>query len=130
MANARRGTVYPAKVIWCLAAAAGKTILCTRLSAKCVQKTRRHYTYLKQPAIYTPGEENTSRIMRMRKLSLSCTNTSRESHHGKPSNFHECLTRQIVEGVAIRRCDGQVLNTKAEWHQPAIWRVRSELSQE
>jgi hypothetical protein len=45
-------------------------------------------------------------------------------------SFQDCLTRQIAEGVAIMWFNVQVLNTKAEWHQPAIWRVRSELSQE
>jgi hypothetical protein len=45
-------------------------------------------------------------------------------------SFKESLSRQIVEGVAIRRCDKIVMNSKAEWHQPAIWRVRSELSRE
>ena len=45
-------------------------------------------------------------------------------------SFKDCLTRQIAEGVAIRRCEKMVLNTKAEWHQPALWKVRSELSRE
>ena len=39
-------------------------------------------------------------------------------------------TRQIAEGVAIRRFDKMVLNTKAEWHQPALRKVRSELTRE
>ena len=46
------------------------------------------------------------------------------------SSFQDCLSRQIAEGVHIRRCKKEVLNTKAEWHQPALWRVRSELSRE
>ena len=45
-------------------------------------------------------------------------------------SFKDSFLRQIAEGVAIRRCEGGMLNNKAEWHQPAIWRVRSELSQE
>ena len=61
-----------------------------------------------------------------------------DSHNGAEENFaasvkssfKDCLTRQIAEGVHIRRCDGEVLNTKSEWHQPALWRVRSELSRE
>ena len=61
-----------------------------------------------------------------------------DQHHGAQADFKasvkyrfkDCLSRQIAEGVAIRRCDKIVLNSKAEWHQPAIWRVRSELSRE
>ena len=46
------------------------------------------------------------------------------------SSFSDCLSRQIAEGVHIRRCEKVVLNTKAEWHQPALWKVRSELIRE
>ena len=61
-----------------------------------------------------------------------------EKHNGADENFlasvkssfRDCLTRQISEGVHIRRCESEVLNTKSEWHQPALWRVRSELSRE
>ena len=45
-------------------------------------------------------------------------------------SFNDCLSRQIAEGVQIRRCEKEVLNTKAEWHQPALWKVRSELCRE
>ena len=44
--------------------------------------------------------------------------------------FKDCLSRQVAEGVHIRRCENELLNSKAEWHQPALWRVRSELSRE
>ena len=44
--------------------------------------------------------------------------------------FKDCLSRQVSEGIHIRRCSSKVLNSKAEWHQPAMWRVRSELCQE
>ena len=61
-----------------------------------------------------------------------------DKHHGIEAKFEaqakmtfkDCLTRQIAEGVAIRRCDKEILNTKSEWHQPALWQVRSELSRE
>ena len=39
--------------------------------------------------------------------------------------YKDCLTRQITEGVDIRRCTAILMNTKAEWHQPPIWRVQS-----
>ena len=59
-----------------------------------------------------------------------------EKHHqGLPGSykakvtgsFRDCLTRQVSEGVSIRRCDVEVMNGKSEWHQPALWRVQNEL---
>ena len=44
--------------------------------------------------------------------------------------FRDCLTRQVSEGVSLRRSDEEVLNSKSEWHQPALWRVQSELRRE
>ena len=43
--------------------------------------------------------------------------------------FRDCLSRQVSEGVQIRRCAGSttIMNSKSEWHQPALWRVRSEI---
>ena len=62
----------------------------------------------------------------------------RDEHGGTQADFNakilctfrDCLSRQVSEGVHIRRCKHRVLNSKAEWHQPALWRVHSELSQE
>ena len=42
--------------------------------------------------------------------------------------FKDSFSRQISEGVHIRRSSYDVLNSKAEWHQPALWRVRNELT--
>ena len=61
-----------------------------------------------------------------------------EKHHGAEadfaakvtSSFRDCLSRQVSEGVYIRRSEYEVLNSKAEWHQPALWRLRSELTKE
>ena len=46
------------------------------------------------------------------------------------NSYKDCLSRQVSEGVHIRRCKNEVLNSKAEWHQPALWKVRSELTKE
>ena len=35
----------------------------------------------------------------------------------------DCLTRQVREAVQIRRSEVPVLNSKTEWHQPALWRI-------
>jgi hypothetical protein len=59
-----------------------------------------------------------------------------DKHYGEVADFtakvtgcfKDCFSRQISEGVHIRRSDYEVLNSKAEWHQPALWRVRTELT--
>ena len=42
-------------------------------------------------------------------------------------SFRDCLSRQVSEAVYIRRSEKQVLNSKSEWHQPALFRVQSEI---
>ena len=42
-------------------------------------------------------------------------------------SFRDCLSRQVSEAVYIRRSDIPVLNTKSEWHQPALFRVQNEV---
>ena len=42
-------------------------------------------------------------------------------------SYIDCLSRQVGEGVSIRRSKTEVLNGKSEWHQPALWRVQSEV---
>ena len=43
------------------------------------------------------------------------------------ANIRDCLTRQVKEAVLIRRSSRPVLNSKTEWHQPALFRVQSEI---
>ena len=43
------------------------------------------------------------------------------------ASTRDCLTRQVREAVLIRRSDRQVLNSKTEWHQPALFRIQSEI---
>ena len=58
-----------------------------------------------------------------------------EKHNGREAEFNarvtgifaDSLSRQVSEGVNIRRGGQSVLNSKSEWHQPALWRVQSEL---
>ena len=58
-----------------------------------------------------------------------------KKHNGQPGNFNakvidsysDCLSRQVSEGVRIRRCDKEILNSKTEWHQPPLWRVQADL---
>ena len=42
----------------------------------------------------------------------------------------DSFTRQIREGVLIRRADRETMNSKSEWFQPPIFQVRSEIVRE
>ena len=61
-----------------------------------------------------------------------------DAHNDRPAQFKakvtgvfkDCLSRQISEGVEIRRSSRNVLHSKSEWHQPALWRVQSEIVRE
>ena len=43
------------------------------------------------------------------------------------ASTRDCLTRQVKEAVLIRRCQVPVLNSKTEWHQPALYRIQQEV---
>ena len=43
--------------------------------------------------------------------------------------FRDNMTRQVDEGVRMRRCDQKMLNGKSMWHQPSVFQIRSELEQ-
>lgn len=58
-----------------------------------------------------------------------------ERHAGEEEDFRarvthankDCLTRQVREGVLIRRCRKELMNTRSEWFQPPLYRIRSEI---
>ena len=62
----------------------------------------------------------------------------REHHEGEQRNFaarvthtnKDCLSRQVREGVLIRRSERPLLNNKAEWFQPPLYRIHSEVLRE
>ena len=84
--------------------------------------------------IFTRGKEHTYKYETEDTESFMAKHQE-EIHNCQPADFDakvtgmykDCLSRQVAEGVAIRRCQTNVLNSKSEWHQPALWRVRSEL---
>ena len=61
-----------------------------------------------------------------------------EEHEGEEMNFSarvthsnkDSLTRQIREGVMIRKYGPMVMNTKSEWFQPPLYRVRHHVVRE
>ena len=99
----------------------------------------RQAVYLGETArnLYTRGREHGRNYDKKNEESFMIQH-QKDKHGGAAADFQarvrcgfkDCLSRQISEGVHIRRCEGEVLNTKAEWHQPALWKVRSELSRE
>ena len=58
-----------------------------------------------------------------------------EMHDGNEVSFKarvthsnkDCLSRQVREGVLIRRCRGPIMNSKAEWFQPPLFKVLNEV---
>ena len=59
-------------------------------------------------------------------------------HQGMESRFKgrvthtnkDCIGRQVREGVLIRRSNKEMMNSKSEWFQPPIYRIRSEVVRE
>ena len=58
-----------------------------------------------------------------------------EKHNSQPANFgmrvvgsfKDPLSRQVTEAVMIKNHQGTLLNSKAEFHQPPLVRVRQEV---
>ena len=85
--------------------------------------------------LYTRGREHTANYNKQTQESFMKKHQE-ERHNGAPADFQakvkacfkDCLSRQVAEGVYIRRCENEVLNSKSEWHQPPLWSVRNELT--
>ena len=60
-----------------------------------------------------------------------------ERHNGNPVEFKmnvikafkDPLSRQVTEAVLIKNHTGTLMNSKAEFHQPPLVRIRTELMQ-
>ena len=60
-----------------------------------------------------------------------------EKHDGAPGNFEmnvvrsfrDPLSRQVTEAMLIKNHGGELLNSKAEFYQPPLVRIRTELMQ-
>ena len=85
--------------------------------------------------LYSRGSEHTRNYEKTESESFIHKH-QQEKHHGMLPNFKakilysfkDSFSRQTAEGVCIRRCKTDILNTKSEWHQPSLWRVRSEIN--
>ena len=86
--------------------------------------------------LYTRGREHLDKYRSTKRNKDSFIKKHQdEKHYGCEAEFRakvtgtfsDCLSRQVSEGVHIRRSDKNILNSKSEWHQPALWRVQSEI---
>jgi hypothetical protein len=86
--------------------------------------------------LYTRAKEHMEKYRSQKRNSESFIKKHQlEKHNDLPADFsakvtgsfQDCLTRQVSEGIQIRRSDKTVLNSKSEWHQPPLWQVQSEI---
>ena len=84
--------------------------------------------------LYTRAKEHLDNYRKERPKSFMRKHQNKK-HGGLPGRYKarvtgsyaDCLSRQVMEGVNIRRCQVEVLNGKSEWHQPPLWQVHNEL---
>ena len=86
--------------------------------------------------LYTRSKEHMNKYSSRKRREDSFIQQHQVEHHGGSEaefkakvtgTFRDPLSRQVSEGVHIRRGGRSILNSKSEWHQPALWRVQSEL---
>ena len=92
--------------------------------------------------LYTRTKEHKSSETRKEEGEDEATSFMRrhmqQQHQGATSKFgarvtranKDSFSRQIREGVYIRRAKTEILNSKTEWFQPPIYRIRNEIIQE
>ena len=105
-------------------------------SAILTDKQADRTTYIGETSrnLFTRGKEHKQKYATENQDSFILQHQN-EEHDCLPADFtakvtgtyRDCLSRQVAEGVAIRRCRNKTLNSKSEWHQPSLWKVRSEL---
>ena len=84
--------------------------------------------------LFTRSQEHVARYRGGRMTSFMVKH-QRKEHQGAEARYRakvtsstrDCLTRQVREAVLIRRSQVPVLNSKTEWHQPALYRVQNEV---
>ena len=84
--------------------------------------------------LYTRGREHEANYLARRAKSFMQKHQVKE-HNNTVGSYvakvtgtaRDCLTRQVREAVHIRRCQVPTLNSKTEWHQPALFTVQNEI---
>ena len=81
---------------------------------------------------YRGGEKSSAKI----KEKSFMYQHQQDKHDGGPAlfkqsvlrSYKDCLSRQAAEGVFISKMEGEILNSKSEFHQPSIVTVRREIN--
>jgi hypothetical protein len=84
--------------------------------------------------LYTRGMDHEANYRTKKEKSFMLKHQNKE-HQGSAGSYtakvtataSDCLTRQVREAVHLRRCDVPTMNGKTEWHQPALFRIQSEI---
>ena len=85
--------------------------------------------------MYTRGLEHQDNFEKKKPKSF-INNHQEDRHPGDQPDFNvsvvgsyrDPLSRQVAEGVLITRCSEEILNSKSEFKQPPIVRVRREVN--
>ena len=101
---------------------------------QCPDGEKSKYTGESSRNLFTRGIEHENNYQNRSHKSFMLKHQER-MHQGAAGHYtakvtgsaKDCLTRQVMEAVKIRRCQVPVLNAKTEWHQPALWRIQSEI---
>ena len=99
------------------------------LNAKCRKCPDSKYIGESDRNLFTRGGEH------VRNKSGFIAKHQEEKHNSEPAeftwevkkSFRDPLSRQTAEAVSIRRHQGELLNSKAEFHQPPLVQVRNEI---
>ena len=97
--------------------------------AKCLKCPDSKYVGESDRNLFTRGKEH------LKNKSGFIVKHQEEKHNSEPAEFEwrvlrtfrDPLSRQTAEAVSIRRHQGELLNSKAEFHQPPLVQVRSEV---
>ena len=102
----------------------------------CTEEDKGVYIGESSRNLYTRSKEHMNKYSSRKRREDSFIQQHQVEHHGGSEaefkakvtgTFRDPLSRQVSEGVHIRRGGRSILNSKSEWHQPALWRVQSEL---
>ena len=102
----------------------------------CTEEEKGVYIGESSRNLYTRSKEHLGKYRSKKRQSDSFMKKHQDEHHGGGEAdfrarvtgvFRDSLSRQVSEGVHIRWGGRSILNSKSEWHQPALWRVQSEL---
>ena len=91
--------------------------------------------------IYTRGKEHVRSGRRIGDTNMESCFVKKhmaEMHEGSKSRFsakvthrnRDCLSRQVREGILIRKSSGNTMNTRSEWSQPPIYSIQSHVIRE